>query len=200
MRFARTTSAAALVALVLALCGCWVYTVNPLVEGEDQLIFDRALLGAWWQPEKGCTITFSRFYEEKFYRLVYAAPPTKENGGCLVDPGRTAAFEARMLELNGTRFLDLYPADREKLHHDLSLHSFYKLQTIGDTLTLIPMDYDWTRSQWGAKKLGIPAREGDESLVLTGETKSLQEFVADHSDNEEAFSSKKQFIFHRKSE
>lgn len=43
-------------------------------------------------------------------------------------------------------------------------------------------------------------QEGDESLVLTGDTESLQKFVADHSDSEEAFSPRKQFVFHRKTE
>lgn len=191
---------AIVVAACLFLCGCWVYTVNPLVEGEEQLVFDRALLGTWWQPEAGCTVTLSRFYEEKFYRLVYAAPPKKTSGNCLLDSGRSAAFEARLLQLSGTRFLDLYPADREKLHHDLPLHSFYKVKTLGDSLTLVPMDFNWARSQWQQEKLGIAAREGDESLVLTGDTEALQKFVSEHSADEEAFSPKAQLVFHRKAE
>lgn len=190
------------VALVacLFLCGCWVYTVQPLVAGDDDLVFDKALLGTWWQPEAGCTVTLSRFYEEKTYRLVYAAPSRKTGGGCLLDSGRSAAFEARMIELNGTRFLDLYPVDREKLHHDLSLHSFYKVKTLGDTLTLVPMDFDWAKTQWQQSKLGVPAREGDESLVLTGDTEALQRLVAEHSDDDEAFASKRQLVFHRRTD
>ena len=105
-----------------------------------------------------------------------------------------------MIELNGTRFLDLYPVDREKLHHDLSLHSFYKVKTLGDTLTLMPMDFDWAKAQWQQSKLGIAAREGDESLVLTGDTEALQKLVSDHSDDDEAFSGKRQLVFHRRND
>ena len=105
-----------------------------------------------------------------------------------------------MIQLNGTRFMDLFPVDREKLHHDLSLHSFYKVKTLGDTLTLMPMDFDWAKSQWQQSKLGISAREGDESLVLTGDTETLQKLVTGHSDDEEAFNPKKQLVFHRRSE
>jgi hypothetical protein len=186
--------------LSLTLCGCWVYSVHSLVDDEEQLVFDKALLGSWWQPEAGCTVTLSRFYEERYYRLVYAAPPKKMGGGCLLDSGRSAAFEARLIELSGTRFLDLYPVDREKLHHDLSLHSFYKVKVLGDALTLIPMDFGWTKSQWQQSKLGIAAREGDDSLVLTGDTDALQKLVSDHSDDDEAFSTKKQLVFHRRTD
>ncbi len=197
----RTTLFLAVItAACLLFCGCWVYTVQPLAAGDDELIFDKALLGSWWQPEAGCTVTLSRFYEEKMYRLVYAAPSRKTGGGCLLDAGRSAAFEARMVQLNGTRFMDLYPVDREKLHHDLSLHSFYKIKTLGDTLTLVPMDFDWAKAQWQQSKLGISAREGDESLVLTGDTEELQKLVAEHSDDDEAFSGKHQLVFHRRTD
>lgn len=196
LRFALAVAVAA----CLLLCGCWVYTVQPLVENEEQLVFDKALLGAWWQPEAGCTVTLSRFYEEKYYRLVYAAPPKKTGGGCLLDAGRSAGFEARMIRINGTQFMDLYPVDREKLHHDLSLHSFYKVKTLGDTLTLIPMDYDWAKAQWQQSKLDVPAREGDDSLVLTADTDALQKLVADHADDAEAFAPKRQLVFHRRTD
>lgn len=196
---AKFALAAALAACLL-LCGCWVYTVQPLVVDEDDLVFDKALLGTWWQPEAGCTVTLSRFYEEKMYRLVYAAPSRKTGGGCLLDAGRSAAFEARMIQLSGVRFLYLYPVDREKLHHDLSLHSFYKVKTLGETLTLIPMDFDWAKAQWQQSKLGVPAREGDESLVLTADTDALQKLVSEHSDDDEAFSSKRQLVFHRRTD
>jgi hypothetical protein len=184
----------------LFLCSCGVYSVQPLIAGEDELVFDKALLGSWWQPEAGCTVTLSRFYDEKYYRLVYAAPPKKMRGDCLLEAGRSAAFEGRLIQLNGTRFLDLYPVDREKLHHDLSLHSFYKIKTLGDTLTLMPMDFDWAKAQWQQSKLGISAREGDESLVLTGDTEDLQKLVAEHSDDDEAFSGKHQLVFHRRTD
>lgn len=195
-----TASVAVITAACLLLCGCWVYSVQPLVAGDDELVFDKALLGTWWQPEAGCTVTLSRFYEEKVYRLVYAAPSNKIGGGCLLDPGRSAAFEARMIQLNGTRFMDVYPVDREKQHHDLSLHSFYKVKTLGDALTLMPIDFNWAKAQWQQSKLGVPAREGDESLVLTADTEALQKLVADHSDDEEAFSGKHQLVFHRRTD
>src|SRR5689334_21541069 len=128
MSFGTRSALAAAALACLFLCGCWVYSVQPLVAGDDELVFDKALLGAWWQPDAGCTVTLSRFHQEKMYRLVYAAPAKKSGGNCLLEAGRSAAFEALMIELNGTRFMDLYPVDREKLHHDLSLHSFYKVK------------------------------------------------------------------------
>lgn len=196
----RWAKLALAVAACVLLCGCWVYSVYPLTEGDDQLVMDKSLLGTWWQPEAGCTLTLSRFFEEKVYRVAYAAPPNRAGGGCLIENGRSAAFEGRLVKLNGYQFLDLYPADRETQHHDLALHSIYKVNRLGDRLSLVPFDFEWMKTQWRENKLSAPAKEGENSLVLTLDTDALQHFVSDHAASDEAFNPGKQITFHKRSE
>ena len=196
----RCAKLALAVAACALLCGCWVYSVYPLTDNDDQLVMDKSLLGTWWQPEAGCTLTLSRFFEEKVYRVVYAAPPARAGGGCLIDSGRSASFEGRLVKINGYQFLDLYPADREKQHHVLELHSIYKVSRLGDTLSLVPLDYEWMKAQWKENKLAAPAKEGENSLVLTMNTEDLRTFVSDHASNDEAFNPGKQIVFHKRSE
>jgi len=196
----RCAKLALAIAACALLCGCWVYSVYPLAEGDELLVVDKSLIGTWWQPEAGCSLTLSRFFEEKVYRVVYAAPPNKAGGGCLIDSGRSAAFEGRLVKLNSYQFLDLYPADRETQHHDLALHSIYKVTRLGDRLTLVPFDYEWMKTQWSENKLSAPAKEGDNSLVLTLDTEALQRFVSDHAADDEAFNPGKQIVFHKRSE
>ena len=191
----------ALVASALALlCGCWVYTVYPLSEGEDQLVMDKALLGTWWQPESGCTLTLSRFYEEKVYRVVYAAPKNRNGDGCFIEDGRSASFEGRIVKLNGSQFLDLFPVDREKQHHDLALHSIYKVSRLGDKLSLVPLDDEWVKAQWRDHRLAAPTKEADNTIVLTDDTDTLQRLVSENADNDEAFRPGKAIAFNKRAD
>ncbi len=191
----------ALLCCSVVLCGCWVYSAHPLIDDEHELVFDKGLLGNWWQPEAGCTLTLSRFFEEKAYTVLYSSPPAGKGGGCLLDPGKSAMFEGRMIDLAGYRFLDLYPSDREKQHHTMSLHSFYKVKTQADTLILIPLDNGWVRAQLADNRLSIPASEQpQEVVVLTPATRELQQFVRDNAANEEAFNPGAQIVFRRRSD
>lgn len=208
------------VAACTLLCGCWVYSVYPLSTGDELLVFEKSMLGTWWQPEAGCTLTLSRFYEEKVYRVVYSAPAKRGGGGCLIDEGRSASFEGRLVRFNGYDFLDLLPTDREKQqHHELLLHSFYKVTRLGDRLTLIPLDNDWVKAQWRQHRVTATTQDQSQqsrgvviedeegktggsssTLVLTMETDALQRFVSDHADDEEAFPPGKGIVFHKRQE
>jgi len=195
-RAAKVVSAALCVWL---LAGCWVYSVYPLADKNDDLVFDKALLGNWSQPS-GCSLTFSRFFEEKTYRVVYASPSSR-NGDCLLDAGKTAAFEGRLVEIGGVRFLDAIPADREAMHHQIVVHSFYKLKLQGDDLTLSPLDINWLRAQMNQGTLSLTMRDdGDAGVVLTSPTDKLRDFLTDYASTDQAFVNDPRLKFHRRSE
>lgn len=159
---------------------------------------DKTLLGSWWQPQQGCILSFSRFFEEKVYRVVYSAPGKHLGEGCLIDNGRSAAFEGRLVKINGSQFLDLFPADRQSHDHELLLHSVYKLKLLGDTLSLVPLDEDWIRRQSQLDQVEVSASSGDKSVALTADTGSLQRLVSDNADNSDAFNPANQITFHKR--
>src|SRR6266581_3062484 len=90
-----------LLALVLvALCGvvgCIPTSINPLYTGQD-LVFDPALLGVWRsEGDSKDTWAFEKTGDSE-YKFVYTD-----------DEGKTGQFEAHLLKLGHTRFLDLFP-------------------------------------------------------------------------------------------
>ena len=196
----RTRRLALVFLLLLLLPACWVYSVHPLVADDDELAFDKELLGAW-SDASGCALTFSRFFDEKMYRVVYAAPPAGPGGGCLIDRGQTAAFDGRMIEIGHFRFLDLFPVDRESRHHQIRLHSFYRIKVEREALQLTPLNLDWLRQQVREHRLSLEGRDdADQAFVLTSITKDLQDFLRAYGGSEEAFSSARRLNFQRRRE
>ncbi len=191
-------------AVVAVLCllltgGCWVYTANPLAQSDDELQFDRALLGAWSQPESGCSLNISRFFEEKLYRVDYAAPPSRKGDGCLLDSGKSASFQGMLVEIADNRFLDIVPVDRQPMHHDMTLHSLYRVRVDSATLVLTPLNRDWILSQLEQDRLGLAGRTiADEAVVLTSSTRQLRDFLRDYGNSVEAFPSQGQLAFQRR--
>lgn len=188
---------AALLALLPA-TGCWVYSVQPLVESDEELVFDRLLLGNWWQPRDGCSLVFSRFYEERTYRVVYASPPERKGKGCLLDEGRSAAFDGKLVEIGDTRYLDLYPVDREPKHHEVLLHSFYRIRVDASSLVLTPMNPEWIKSQVEQQRLALTGRVSNERVVLTNSTKELRELLRTYGSSDELFSTASRQSYERR--
>jgi len=191
----------AVVLATLLFQGCWVYSAYPLAETEADQVFDRNLLATWAQ-EEGCTLAISRVGEDRNYHVFYAAPREQKSGGCLLDEGQSASFLGSLVELNGVRFLDLYPADREDTHHSMALHSFYKIAVSGRTLTIMPVNRDWLKEQMDSGLLPIAARlrtggEGDD-LVLTSPTRELRSYLESNASNDSLFPQAKKIVFQRK--
>ena len=181
-----------LLALVLvALCGligCIPTSINPLYTGED-LVFDPALVGVW--SEKGDSKETWAFEKagDKEYKLVYT-----ENDG------KIGRFEAHLLRLGHTQFLDLFPdesgieeMDRSGFYkvHLLRTHSFLKVTQIEPALQMAPLDLKWLREFLGKNPKAIRHHkigEGDDAqIVLTDSTPELRKFVEKHLKTEGAF-------------
>ena len=177
--------------VMIALCGvigCIPTSINPLYTEQD-LVFDPALIGVWrgdgdaketWAFEKA---------GDKAYKFVY----TEEDG-------KIGRFEAHLLKLGNTLFLDLFPdesgiedMDRSGFYkvHLLRTHSFLKVTRIEPALQLAPLDLKWLREFLGKNPKAIRHHkigEGDEAqIVLTDSTPELRQFVEKHLKTEGAF-------------
>ena len=177
--------------VMIALCGvigCIPTSINPLYTEQD-LVFDPALIGVWrgdgdaketWAFEKA---------GDKEYKFVY----TEEDG-------KIGRFEAHLLKLGNTLFLDLFPdesgiedMDRSGFYkvHLLRTHSFLKVTRIEPALQLAPLDLKWLREFLGKNPKAIRHHkigEGDEAqIVLTDSTPELRQFVEKHLKTEGAF-------------
>ena len=125
----RPVAIASLLLSALLSSGCLVGSLHPFYEAES-LEFDDALLGAWENREEGTVIQVDRG-EWKSYRVKYPA-----RGGPVVLTGfLTRIGDCRVLDLTPWR-----PADPASLL--VPIHVAVRLQLLGDSLTLAPLDYD----------------------------------------------------------
>jgi len=170
------------------LLGC-VPSLNPLYTDKD-VIFDSALVGTWsgddekesWAFEKGA---------DKSYNLTQTD-----------SEGNTARFEAHLLQLKDYRFLDLYLIElgkESKINNYAGCalipgHMFFKVSRIEPTLQMAVMDPDWIKDFLDKnpkairhQRLTDPDEHKDRGIVLTAETKDLQNFVLKHIKDEKFF-------------
>jgi len=126
---------------------------------------------------------------DKEYKLVYT-----ENDG------KIGRFEAHLLRLGHTQFLDLFPdesgieeMDRSGFYkvHLLRTHSFLKVTQIEPALQMAPLDLKWLREFLGKNPKAIRHHkigEGDDAqIVLTDSTPELRKFVEKHLKTKGAF-------------
>lgn len=170
------------------LTGCIPTSINPLYTKQD-LVFDPALMGVWrGEGDSKETWAFEKAGDTE-YKFVYTE-----------DDGKIGRFEAHLLKLGNTRFLDLFPdeAGIEEMNrsgfykvHLLRTHSFLKVLRIEPTLQMAPLDLKWLREFLGKNPKAIRHHtigEGDETqIVLTDSTAELRKFVENHLKTEGAF-------------
>jgi len=110
--------------------------------------------------------------------------------------GKEGRFEAHLLKLEDTMFLDIFP-DNEMLEemqdfykfHILPVHTFMKVEQIEPNLQLRMMDPDKVSKMLEADPnlLRHEVRDDGSIIVLTAPTKQLQEFMVQHTNAEGIF-------------
>jgi hypothetical protein len=170
--------------IALALTAC-APSLHPFFTDED-IVFNEKLLGMW-VSDSGEKYKFARS-GDNHYELLY------------VDDG-LARFEARLIELGGATYLDLYP---KLLGNDIDLYPTNCVQahtlarvTIGeDSISITMMDGDWLKQLSDRNQLTLAHERLDNGMiVLTAPTRELQAFALKHADDKEVFGEAE--VFHR---
>ncbi|HKS38638.1 MAG TPA: hypothetical protein VJW76_15705, partial [Verrucomicrobiae bacterium] len=158
-------------------------SLNPLYTDKD-LLFEKALVGVWVENDDSREAWAFERRGEKGYKLAYT-----------VD-GKTGEFEAYLLKLGETLFLDLYPDDegfkemnRNDFYksHFLPAHTFAKVTQIEPTLQMAFLNPDWLKELVEQNPKAIRHEKNGDRIVLTASTKELQEFVLAHARTKNAF-------------
>jgi hypothetical protein len=162
-------------ALALLLSGCTVRSIHPLYTEAD-LAFDQALIGIWGEEEGKETWTIQGA-GDKAYRVIYA------------EPGKATMLEGRLVRLGSYHYLDLFPKETDD-GFQIPAHLFVKVSVEGDTLRCAILDPDWLRAALADGRVTLPhvAPGSGGGLILTADTKQLQEFVSRHVGDPQAFS------------
>jgi hypothetical protein len=160
--------------VVLLLAGC-VPSLNPVFTEKD-LVFDASVLGVWVQPNARAQWQLSR-HSENSYRVVY----TDKNG----HEGR---FVAHLANVDGTKFLDMFPEQMESDAggfyniHLVPTHTIYRVLQSKPNLELAAIDYKWFDQHLNDSPDAIQHVTFNGRKLITAPTEDLQAFVVKHKD------------------
>jgi hypothetical protein len=187
--------------LTVLMGGCVpLVSLQPLFTGED-LTFDEKLLGTWadeitWEftrLEAGDTSDMLpgelKEQKDKVYRL-----------NITDDQGNRGSFVACLVKIGDKRFLDIFPdkfpegeqeVEQMKLLYNafffLRVHTFVKVDSVGDELKLHMTDDDKFEALIEAEPKAVKYEKVEDRPVLTASTQELRAFVAKYADDERLF-------------
>ncbi len=166
--------------------GCWSLFGWTLLAGcvpslnavytEENLVFDPAMIGTWTQEGSPARWEFSKS-EGKSYRLLY----TDERG----QQGR---FIGHLAQIEGERFLDLYPEDPQMeaagfyKFHLVPIHTIYRVRGTQSTLNLAAIDFKWLDEYLTSHPQEIESATFSGRKLITAPTAAVQKFVLAHKD------------------
>jgi hypothetical protein len=185
---------AALATGSLAITGCdgdgpvFVTSLQPVYTQLD-LEADSRLNGVWGDKEGDVTFSFEQGTREgKENEYEYKLRVKEKNG----EQELSGEFEARLVRLGSTDFLDIYPQSDEKGSefyrlHFARAHTFARLEIREDSIQLEFMSASWLKAKMDEKSVDTPCANVDGALLLTGTTEEVQELVSFHASDDEAF-------------
>jgi hypothetical protein len=167
---------ALVLALLLLLPGCWIYSIHPLYEEnlspDPDLVFDQNLVGSWGSTDNGCLWTLAIAAHQQVYELTLApAPECKDE--------KTSRYEGHLVKLNHHRFLDIAPNSADVCDLCLLTHNIFLLSQENDTLAVIPVDDAWLSAVVAQKKVTLAVLDddrplGESNVTLTASSKDLK--------------------------
>jgi hypothetical protein len=153
-------------------------SLHPFFTDKD-VVFNEALLGVW-MDDSGAKCKFTKSGDNHYELLIMDEKP--------------ARFEARLIDLGGATFLDLYP---KPLGEEINLypenfvpaHSLARVTIDKDSISIAMMDGDWLKRLSDQNQLDLKhERVNSDTIALTAPTRDLQAFAQKHANNKEAFS------------
>lgn len=164
----------------------FITSLQPLYTQLD-LEADSRLNGNWSDKEGDVTFSFEERKEEgkeKEYKLV-----VEEKDG---EQKVSGEFEARVVGLGAFYFLDIYPQSSKEGNefyraHFARVHTIARVEINQDSIQMAFLSASWLKARIEEKSVDTPCVEVDDTLMLTGTTKEVQELVFSHANDDEAF-------------
>ena len=166
--------------LAVLLGGC-VLSLHPLYT-ENDLIFEKKLLGTWSKNGSTETWQFKRGKGENYYKMILTD-----------DKGKKGSFDASLGKLNNMMFLNIFPQEPELKEtgyyqfHILRANSFIRIEQIEPTLIMQLMNPDTVKKMLKNDPNLIKHEIVQDRLILTASTKELQEFMKAHANDKGLF-------------
>ena len=177
----RLKKRAFLFGLLPLLSGCIVRSLHPLYTDEN-VIFEEGLVGQWMEEGSKEVWEFSRQGAQRYKCVIHE------------DDGKRSILVAHLLEIEGKRFLDFFPAEPDGEEgifyqlHTLPLHTFTYVRQIEPVLQMSFPSSDWLQELLEKNPGAIRHEQlGKDDIFLTASTGALQTFWLAHLNTEGAF-------------
>jgi hypothetical protein len=160
--------------VLVILTGC-LPSLNPAFDAENS-VFDPAVMGTWTQAGSQARWEFSR-RDDRSYGLVYTD-----------NDGQQGRFVARLVKLQDSLFLDLFPEEIEGQasafykFHLVPIHTIYRVQAIEPRLTLSAIDYKWLEKFLAEHPDAIQYATFNGRKLISAPTEDVQEFLREHKE------------------
>ena len=164
--------------LILAsfIFGCGVSSLSPIFTNES-LIFKPELIGRWIENDPDKEHVFMS-HDNKTY--IYFET---EKDGRINPP-----YQARITEIDGAMFVDLYPLNMVYPNQILT-HEFFKLEFEEGSIILKSINDEWLQKAIDQKTVVVDHFQGElDNVILTGTTEEVREFLRTCMKIEGAFS------------
>ncbi len=174
----------------LLLCGIWfaagcVSSINPLYTKETS-VRDAAIEGIWFLCDENPIDGSKRRESLSILPICDRNPPLKEDvvGYTIaVDTLRSSeAFDAKLVELGGRRFLDVYSLEDLANPNSIPVHNILLITVADDELTVAALDPSKLEQVIKAGEPHLSVARVGRRLVLTASTAELQAFLATHGE------------------
>jgi hypothetical protein len=169
---------------LLFMAGC-VQSLQPFYT-EEQLTFDKNLVGYWTDAEGKNTIDVPDLDadpEAKTYRVAYTD-----------EQGKTGHFVARLAQVGKYLLADLTPEELPDSTsgtyraHFVPIHSFLLIEVSALRLKIRSMDYEWLKKELDAHPAALAhERIGGDRILFTAPSEKVQAFVLKHVDTQGAY-------------
>ena len=193
----KTLSSVLIVAIFcLLLAGCYVQSLYPFYTKKAVINFPE-ILGDWKVIKHGEKyIPYSEQIPWKF---------SKDSLEIVDEKGIRSRIKATYFKVGDALFLDSTAADPDEqgnvggywVAHVYPVHMLCKVVIEGDTLTLMPLNYDWLEKN--KDKLGkeISFVEIDEPVLFTATSEQWLSFLQKHKDTKDVFDQENAYILKR---
>jgi hypothetical protein len=104
----------------------------------------------------------------------------------------SSEFEAHLMRLGGSWFIDLFPKnnsgeDEFYRVHFFRGHSIARVELGQDSMQMSFLSASWLSARIDEKSIDTPHERADETLLLTGTTEEVQELAYLYANDEKAF-------------
>ncbi len=176
-----------LAALLVLLAQSCIISLHPLYT-DDVITYNELLEGRWRQ---GPLIENDDDY-------VYWDFERKEKGYQVLRyyQGDTLEYEAVLVRLGDYLFMDFYREleKQDDLARVLPTHNFLKVSISGEELKLTYFDEEYLKRLFKERKIRIKHERVNSDIVLTADSKELQQFILKYADDEQAFSESFEYL------